>query len=277
MFQNLFKIINAILYTIRPSATVGACLLVLAAFDPAKEELMQLAFLMLATFLGSSYCFLVNDIYDREKDLLNNKPRPIATGILPVKVALGMAISCGILFSISTWFLGIVPFALSFVFLLFASIYSLVNLRTGFPANALVAFIVSGTQWGVWLIKPDDYLWSSSLFLFLFTIPREMLLDWLDVSGDKKIGKTSLPIQLTHKQVKWLIVLFLFLATGSLMHSILKMNSSYFMTACNVLTVLSGWVAFLPFLLRADHKTALLSVRASHFTFAFLILALLSR
>ncbi|WP_420317331.1 UbiA prenyltransferase family protein [Ekhidna sp.] len=277
LLQDIRKIFNAIIYTIRPSATLGACILVLAALNPEMSDWQPLVFLMLATFFGGAYCFLVNDIFDRKKDLANEKFRPIATGVLPLHVAKGVSMAFALIFMTICWFLGQIPFILSVVFLLLASFYSYINLKTGLLANVVVALIVSGTQWGVWVIKPDDYLWLSSIFLFLFTIPREILLDYLDVSGDQKIGKRSLPIQLSERKLSWVMSFFLLLASASLVLLITTEQRNTTTIILLTITILSVWISFWRYFKKPNHQTALYSVRLSHITFALLILALLSR
>ncbi len=277
MFQDTFKIFNALLYTIRPSATLGACLLTVAAFKPQYDEVDQVIVLILAGFFGGAFCFLMNDIFDRKKDLLNNKKRPLATGIFPLQAAFIISFFFALIFITACWFLGKEAFALSFVFLLIASTYSSINQKTGFIANLVVALMVSATQWGVGILKPDDFLWMSSIFLLLFTVPREILLDWLDMPGDQKSGKRSIPLNSSDRTVKLLIAFFLALSSFSIIHIILSMDPGSLLMAFLSLTLISLWVSFIPFFKQSGDKGALMSVRISHITYAFLILALFSR
>lgn len=275
MLQDTFKIVNAILYSIRPSATLGACLLVLAAYNPVQNEVNLILPLMLASFFGGSFCFLINDIYDSEKDLLNNKKRPIATGLLPIPLAVGTSIVCAVIFLISTWFIGFYAFVLSFGFLFIATAYSSINAKTGLFANVIVALMVSGTQWGVAIIQPDAYLIMSSVFLFFLTIPREILLDWLDLIGDKKSGKQSFPMSHSAGDTKWLIAICLLICSGSIY--LLLSNYEWISVTFYLLAIVTSWLSFVPFMKKASNNTALRGVRLTHISFAFLILALFSR
>lgn len=277
MLQNTIKILNALIYTIRPSATLGACLLVFAAFNPSGNDWGLITPLMLATFFGSAFCFLINDIIDKEKDLKNNKKRPMATGVIPMSVAITVTILCALIFIVSTYFLGELPFWLSFVFLVLAYGYSYVNLRVGLLANALVAFMVSGTQWGVYLIKPDEILIWTSLILFFFTIPRELLLDWLDRLGDKEVGKSSAPLYYSPARNKLIIAFFLSLSSLSLITLLLTADFTIYSSTLLIITSISSWVSFAPFMYKPDNRKALLCVRLSHSTFALLILTMLTR
>lgn len=265
------------MYTIRPYPVLGACLLVLAAFNPGRNEWDQVLVLFFTTFFGSAYCFLLNDIFDREKDRLNNKKRPLATGDLPLQTAWIATVTFALIFIFSSWFLGRVPFYLSFLFLIITSLYSKINVKTGLVANAIVAFVVAGTQWGVAIIKPDEILWASSLFLFFFTIPREILLDWLDMKGDKEYGKRSAPINFSPRKLNSTIILSLFLSSLCIAAAIILYLPAGLAVILAILILMSSWLSFLPFFRKPDHTNALASVRWTHVTFVILIFSLVSR
>lgn len=273
----MLKLIGAIIYTIRPSATLGACALVTAAYLPYSSYPQTLVILILCTFFGSSYCFILNDIFDREKDLLNKKLRPIATGVLPLRMAKGGAIVLAALFLISAYSFGYVVFALAILFILLATFYSKINVQSGLLANVAVAFIVAGTQWGVLFIKPDPHLIPAAIFLFFFTLPRELLLDWLDMDGDEAFGKDSLPIRLSKTSFSWVVVSCLIMATITIGYLLYFQISGRLSTIALILTGLSVWMSFARFLQNADRKNILFSVRFSHLTYALFIVAMLFR
>ena len=277
MLHYTIKIAKAIFTSIRPPVTIGACFLTLAAFNPNETELIQVILLMVAAFFGSSYCFLANDIFDREKDVLNNKSRPIATGLLSVRVASVMCVVFASIFIIATWFLGTIVFALSFLFLFIASIYSYINQRNGFFANLIVAFMVSSTQWGVGILKPDEFLWLTSVFLFFYTIPREILLDWLDMPGDKNSGKSSIPLIYSTRYLKRVITFLSITSIFSLVIILYTTKPDTILFWLIGLACLFCGVSFVPFLKRPDENGTMLSVKASHLPYLFLILALFFR
>ncbi|MEO1254960.1 MAG: UbiA family prenyltransferase, partial [Bacteroidota bacterium] len=223
------------------------------------------------------FCFLVNDIFDVDKDLLNNRDRPIATGIVPIRLATRTSIFFAVMFIASTWFLSFRAFALSFIFIFITGIYSFINRKTGFLANLIVALMISATQWGTGILKPDEFLWTSSIFLLFLSIPREILLDWLDMYGDEKSGKKSIPLRHSPRRVKLLIVLFLILASLPLLQAIYTLKADIVLIILLALTVAFSWISFVPFFRKPDDNGALASVRMSHISYAFLILALFSR
>ena len=276
MLKQALKIVGAILYTIRPSATLGACLLVIAAYQPQSREWGEMMQLILCTFAGSSYCFIVNDIFDRKKDLLNDKFRPIARGTLSVGVAWFSAVVMGLLFIVCAYAFGGRVFSLALLFIVLASMYSYLNIKTGLLANAVVAFIVAGTQWGVMVITLDADLIIASLFLLFFTIPREMLLDWLDAEGDKEFGKQSLAINFSPIRFKWLLAFFLIACTGPLLVLVAGMDQPLPMLFF-IATLIAAWGSFIRFFRASSRKSALFGVRFSHLTFACFIVAMLTR
>ena len=277
MTNKALKAIGAVIYTIRPSATFGACLLVAAAYQPKNTDLLSLVVLLGCAFFGSSYCFLVNDIFDREKDLLNHKMRPIATGVLPLRWAIGISVLFALLFLGFSYTFGWVVFGLAILFLFLATFYSLVNFQSGFMANFVVAFIVSGTQWGVAFVRPDSYLVPLAVFLFLFTVPREMILDWLDKEGDEAHGKDSLAIKFSTQKFNGIMASFLIAATIALTYLLVVRIPHAISYAFFVASILISWTAFGPFFFRANRKNALIAVRSSHLTFALIILAMFLR
>ena len=173
--------------------------------------------------------------------------------------------------------MGIIPFLLSFFFLLVASTYSYINSKTGILASVIVAFMPSGTQWGVGLLYPDEILWVSSLFLFFYSIPREILLDWLDMPGDRKSGKPSVPLKYQTSGLNYFIGIPLVVSASIVGYWIITNELDVVLVSLLSLTVLSAFGSFLPFFKAADRSGVLASIRFSHIPLAFLILALLSR
>ena len=277
MLKQTSKVLAAILYTIRPSATLGACLLAVSAFNPQTKEWQEVIWLVVCAFTGSSFCFILNDIFDKEKDLLNNKKRPIATGELPLPIALIATIVFGVIFMASAAAFGKVVLILSVLFLGLATSYSFLNRVSGFPANVMVAVFVAGTQWGVYWIKADSILYFSSLFLFFISIPREMLLDWLDIEGDRASGKSSLAWTTSLKRFNQILGLMIVGASSSIflllymeplpMHSIVLFITS---------TLLFG-ISFIRFFRNASRKNVLHGVRFSHLSYAIFMVAMLTR
>ncbi len=52
---------------------------------------------MIALLLGNAFIVGINQIYDKEIDVLNKPFLPVASGEMSVRVAWGTVLSCGIL------------------------------------------------------------------------------------------------------------------------------------------------------------------------------------
>jgi len=181
--------IRHVLYSIRPSAGLIVAAIVFAAFKPNESEIIESILLGIAAFAGSSFCFLINDIVDREKDLLNGKNRPIATGELPLKWAYGSVIFFMVIYLSTTFLFSQMVFYLAIFSVIVFLLYVPINQKLGFWANLVVAFCASGSIWGVGIIRSfDEALFYLAFISFLMITAREILLDWLDIKGDENIG-----------------------------------------------------------------------------------------
>lgn len=254
-----------------------AGLLALATYQPAWADRWIALTLLLYFFLGSCFCFLANDLFDREKDIANSKFRPIATGELPVPIVLIALGLSGIGFLVIGFLLN--SMMLIFAVLAIASflVYSPINSALGLIANVVVAFWAVAPIWEMQFVKENGPTWWLALGLFFMVIVREILLDWLDLVGDEKVGKPSLPITLSESGLKG-ILLFLMLI-GSLLIANIGWQLSVSTTA-QILFLLSAAIAWVPFVLlfRAfDRKTVLFNIRFTHLSFAVFVIALFLR
>ena len=269
--------IKDILYSIRPSACVITSFLVLGAFRPRTGDFEQSVVLAICAFAGSAYCFLVNDLFDRKKDLLNNKNRPIATGKLSIKAAWISAIFFALTFVVMAFFLGWIPFGLSFLFLFIVTGYSYVNNAQGFMANLIVGFIASGTQWGVAIIRPDTYLIYSSLLFFFIIVAREIMLDWLDIEGDKAVGKSSIPARFNGQVVSVIVSIFYLAGTIVLVYTSVNYGSSLVSHVFQYLAFVALWVPFFYLIMKKERVRVLQNIRSTHIALVFILVALFTR
>jgi len=117
----------------------------------------------------------------------------------------------------------------------------------------------------------------AAVFLFFYTIPREMILDWLDRAGDEAHGKDSLAIKMPTRKFNGIIVLFLTAATLSIGYLLFSQPTTGLSKAFFITSIPICLLAFGPFFYQANRKNALIAVRTSHLTFALIILAMFLR
>lgn len=168
---------SSVLVSLRPPQwTKNLILFVALALSKHLFELEPflrtlLAFLLFCGLSGSVY--LLNDVADLERDRLHpqKKRRPVASGALPVKRAVGLAGLLGLL-SLGLSFLLGMPFAIS------ALLYLLLNLVYSFKLKEVVILDVLSVSLGFVLravagalviaVKFSDWLLVCTLLLALF-------------------------------------------------------------------------------------------------------------
>lgn len=255
-----------------------AAILGLAAFRPALDNYEEPMLICFYFFSGSSFCFLINDLFDRKKDIVNNKNRPIATGKLSVSNTIIALALFSICFLIIGYLLNEIMSVLAMIAMVSFYFYSPINSKTGLLANAIVAFWAVAPMWEAFIIQQNGYdlIWFSIGF-FVMVIIREVLLDWLDVDGDKAVGKPSLPIILSEKYLK--ITLTMLMVLGS----ILLMSVYWFASISKVtyillmVSVILSWFPYVRLLQNSDRRTVLFNVRFSHLSFGVFTIALFLR
>ncbi|MFT6867153.1 MAG: chlorophyll synthase [Cyclobacteriaceae bacterium] len=249
-----------------------------AAFRPDVAELNTAVLLFFDSFAGAAYCFLVNDIFDREKDVLNKKKRPIATGELPMKTAITSALFCVLGYLVISYLLGFTVFILALISLVLFTVYSPINNRGGFVANVLVAICASGSVWGVAIVRDyDASLFYLSLMIFFMILIREVLLDWLDISGDRDVGKRSIPIIFGTNQTIWIIILLLLITSGIVFSAPFLVEISDWAMYALCIALLTICVPIFILAKSPTEKNILFNIRFSHLTFLFIVVGILFR
>jgi geranylgeranylglycerol-phosphate geranylgeranyltransferase len=173
-----------------------------------------------AAAVGATVCATgagnaINDYFDREIDAINQPDRPIPSGSVPPRLALGFSVAL---------FLGAVALALTLPLLaiLIATVNLLLliaytELFKGLPGvgNAVVAalggstFLFGGAAVG-------DITAPGVLFVLaaLSTFTREVIKDVEDVEGDREEGLNTLPIAIGERPALWIGVVCLLVAVA---------------------------------------------------------------
>lgn len=140
--------------------------------DPTAQIKATLAFLLFCIFSSTTY--LLNDVFDIERDKLHpfKKKRPIASGLIPSKVAVGLALASIIVFLPLSYKLSPAVFFASLTYLILQLFYS-AYLKQVILLDVLViaAGFVLRVYAGVWAIDAHLNVWFllsvSSFALFL--------------------------------------------------------------------------------------------------------------
>jgi 4-hydroxybenzoate polyprenyltransferase len=155
----------------------------LRLFDPLEVGRAVAAFLIFCVLSGVVY--LVNDIADRESDRLHplKARRPIASGALPVPVAVTAAFALGGLALASAFTLGTSFFVVSLAYLTLLAAYSgplkhiviidVLTIAVGFVLRAVAGAIAVEVEIGHWLLVCTILL---ALFISLAKRRHELVL-----------------------------------------------------------------------------------------------------
>jgi decaprenyl-phosphate phosphoribosyltransferase len=162
-------------------------------FIPEKFNRVTLAFIIFC-FL-TSCVYILNDIFDAPKDRQHplKKNRPIASGKLPIPVALFVAISAAFISLFLAINLSFFFFLLCLLYLILHITYTLIlkniaildvlTLASGFILRVYAGAVVIDTHINIWLLL---CIISFSLFLAVGKRRSELTL----LSGSKAVGKT---------------------------------------------------------------------------------------
>ncbi len=176
--------------------TGGLSLLTLAALQKGNLEanVSFLTFFSMAAL--SSAGFAINDFFDKESDAIIKPRRPIPSGEISPKLALGISVFLFILAlflsSLINWSSLIIVFVDAVLLVLYSAY---IKRKSGFAANILVGCL-TGTAflYGETVGFGKITVASLSLYPISFgTIGGNILRDILSLDGDSKVGYPTLP------------------------------------------------------------------------------------
>lgn len=266
--------LSALFYSIRPSACAGVSLFATASLG-RWDDLITVSLTFFSAFIGASGCFLINDIFDREKDLKNKKLRPIATGQISVGTASILSVLFCATMLVTAAFLSLKTLILACLLIFCFWIYSYINRHFGLLANIWVAICSSfAFLFGAFVYDISPLVYAAMLCTFFVNIAREIMLDALDDVGDKAVGKPSMVLSYgAHKTKK--IIAFLFV-----LGSIPLLTYANFNPSTIPWFILSMLLLWIPFLFMKKNESlkvwALFNVRTSHLFFLAIIILLFS-
>ncbi|MEM3259329.1 MAG: UbiA family prenyltransferase [Thermoplasmata archaeon] len=188
------------LQIIRPiNGIMSSIVVIIVALAVRNYNYIPIIIGMLVAFLTNAGGNVLNDYYDADVDLINHPERPIPSGKIKKSQAL---IYVALIYSVSLFlsiFLGIIPFFINVIAIIFLYLYESYTKRMGLIGNINISFIL--------LLL---FVFSGSIFnkyelpailgttAFFATFGREITKDVEDMAGDfnrvtlpKKIGKTN--------------------------------------------------------------------------------------
>jgi len=152
----------------------------------------------ICAFLLSASALILNDVFDLEVDRVNAPERPIPSGAVTVRDAIGLSVpvilgglAAALAISFPTFIFAIFIWVIGFL-------YNWKFKRSGLPGNLMVAtsvgscFILGGMAVGQ---ANSRLLWLMALGAFLIDLAEEIAGDAMDMEGDKLLGSRSLALR----------------------------------------------------------------------------------
>jgi len=185
----------------------------------------------MAGFLLLAASMVLNDIFDREIDAINEPKRPIPAGVVKPTEAFSFSLILG---AIGFWFAansGTVPLIIATVSVIIMILYNSRIKKTGLLGNAFVStnvaipFIYGGFVVG----NPTWSLGIFALLAFLSSMGREIVKGIIDVSGDTSKGvKSVAATKGTAKAAKYGAGLFIAAVALSALPPLIGLVSYYY-------------------------------------------------
>lgn len=152
--------------------------------------------LIVAALVGFGVCAfgnLVNDIRDIEIDRINNPTRPLPSGKVRKNAVWFMAFASMAGSALASFFLGTIPFLVVIAALIMLVFYS-VYLKKTMAGNITVALVAGLSFVFGGIVAANPACLIPAVFAVLVHLPREMIKDVIDMSGDRLAGARTLPI-----------------------------------------------------------------------------------
>ena len=226
----------------------------------------QFVILVVSTVCIAAAGYVINNIFDRETDLINKKEVIVGASISEA-MAYNLYITLNVIGVIGGFYLSNViekpGFALLFIIIsgtlyLYASSLKQ-SLLIGNLIIALltaISVIIIGLYDLLPIITPENQLFLGvlfkilldyALFAFLINFIREIVKDLEDVKGDYNLGMNTLPIALGIERTSKIILISTGLITVYLLYYIYEYyfnNNLYISTVYSLLTVIAPLILF---------------------------------
>lgn len=149
-------------------------------------------------FLLTGASMAINDYYDRAIDAINEPSRPIPTGSVSAKTALGFVAVLSTAGFVFAFLASILCLAVAIISWVIVSSYVTVGKRTGLPGNFLVSACVAipfiyGSITVTSQVQLNVVLFA--VMAFLSNTGRELTKGIVDVKGDKAEGVKTLAVR----------------------------------------------------------------------------------
>ena len=176
-------------------AITGLSVLVGTSGYGLKAHAWDIVLAVVSAMLIASGGNSLNDYYDYEIDKVNRPQRPLPAGLLQPKTAVYLGSAEIILGLVLAYFIGIKSLVLALAVSVLLWLYAARGKMMGLFGNLTVALICGlAFVYGGLTVENVGISLFPAGFAFLMTLPREIVKDVQDRSGDLSQGAKTLPI-----------------------------------------------------------------------------------
>ena len=167
------------------------------------------------TVLVAAGANALNDACDVEADRINRPERPLPSGSVTRRVAVGLFVVLSVAALVISWILSAEHFVICTAVVVGLLLYNVRLQHVAVVGNLIVAASVAATLvFGAIAdgIVVDVYVGAA--FAFLTTLARELVKDLEDVTGDTVAGSRSLPVLAGEPVSRWIAGAIIVLTAG---------------------------------------------------------------
>jgi geranylgeranylglycerol-phosphate geranylgeranyltransferase len=183
---------------------------------PASFRASNLAYGFITAFALTAGSMAVNDYHDKEIDATNEPNRPIPSGLVKPKEALGFALVLAAVGFAAAYATGIFSLAVALISWVLFTTYTTIGKRSGLPGNFLVSACVAIPFVYGSIVVTDVIDMNVLIFVsmvFLSNTGREITKGIADVEGDIKQNVKTLAVRLGNRRASIAASLFNISAT----------------------------------------------------------------
>jgi 4-hydroxybenzoate polyprenyltransferase len=239
--MSIQKKIKLIWITSRPqSSFLSGIATLIILLSQNENSIFKYIFQSLPIVLATMVGFILNDVYDYEKDKTANKDRPIALGILDRNLAINTAFVLSFVSIVITLFFCNLS-SVFFIILLITGLifYSPISKHLPVIKGFITALLTtSPIAYGSIILKMN-FPFYFYISIVIFIIGREILLDTKDLVSDTNFGLKTIPYYFglnISRLISWLLMsiglLYYFLELSSLIsQAIIGIGTIIFLVA----------------------------------------------
>jgi len=175
---------------------VGA--VIATSVTPGSFRALNLVCGFVTGFTLTAGSMAVNDYYDREIDATNEPNRPIPSGLVKPKEAVGFALILTVVGFAAAYLTGVFSLSVAVISWVVFTSYTTVGKRSGLPGNFLVSICVAIPFVYGSIVATDAIATNVLIFVsmvFLSNTGREITKGIVDVEGDIKQNVKTLAVR----------------------------------------------------------------------------------